>query len=276
MYRLFRLARRGSFFHVHLVSIGIDGAICVVHNRGITICSNARAEQRRDLVFQTSNVHEVACVTERDVFLIMENRRAVYRVCRHCPEMHLIKVSGSLVHGAKMLRVSNNGVVWRGKQQILCNCAGHHIRTCSPLHLEGPGRIHYVSEMLPSGYNAVLVARKKQVTAIHIVNAHKGTWQTVDLVSQGVPVFPMMHRPMHTVGDMVWYDEAETNDKVCIRPETDAARIKRASMITGRLARGVPRRGRNHPNNSKKIYLFNDGVYVVEGGVRLTQYKPRS
>ena len=106
-----------------------------------------------------------------------------------------------------------------------------------------------------------------------IIRYRVARWCAKSILRNRVILQPMMHRSMQAVGDMIWFDEAGTNDKVAYDPSrTRIASVK--STVFGRMAPGVPKRKRNHANNDKTPYLCNDGLYVVEGGNRIVRYSP--
>ena len=148
-----RLARRGSFFNVSHVDIGFDGAICVAHSRGMSICSNDTPNTRSDMTFM-STTYAVVCIDSTNVFATLKTNRSVFRTCISCMygnRPHLMEVSGRYCTGVMLMRKTRGGVMWKVKRRILCFCLKNSRRALPPTEISGPGSVHYVSDPLPSG-----------------------------------------------------------------------------------------------------------------------------
>lgn len=265
------MVRRDSRFHVRCVAVGHDGCICVVHANGMSIFSNNTADSVVHVPYNAAGTSGVACTDERNVFIVYGACGKVAPVCFECEEPHI----RSLAHtptalNASLMKASRTGVIWKSRHMAVCRMA--RATELQPVEilprLPGRGRIVYISDLLPSGLNAVLHATGQSLTAIGLTDGAEWV-RRIELSTLSVPITPQFTRTFSTAGDMVLYHEKHTRKIVAIRPESDAP-IKPELMAFAQMDETRRRRGHFV---ARDVHLINDAVFVVEDKRRIVKYK---
>ena len=258
-----RMAPTTVSFFVTLVSVGIDGSVAMVHNRGMSVYSNAIGNKYTHVMYPSSTTTELACVDENNVFFIHGIRYSrISRVCFRCAAGAHTSVfdASALTTRVSMLKTAKTGAIWRGGHLRLCR-VGRHGRNAHEVQprLSGRGRIVYISDMLPSGNNAVLQAVGPDMTRIAFTDGRD--WIRMIELQHKTPVMMPVFGSFSTVGDMICYRERVTHKHVAVRLETDQ-KLKPVLLAFAQHAK----------QSTRQMHFINGAIFVIEDGTRIVKY----